>query len=301
MNVFLSWSGDKSKALAKALHDYLPVIIQQVKPWFSPEDIEKGSRWLSDLTQQLQNDGVAIICISRESLQSQWMLFEAGALSKAMDSSWVCPVLLDVTPTDLTGPLAQFQSTRISKDDIRRLLGTLNKRLQSTLTDSQIDPLHNALWPDFEKCVNQILSSSVPTPIHRNPSDLLGEILERVRGFERRLDDLQHDQLRMQSFNRSMDAFDSSIPAHNNSSSTVLKDRLEKFILRAAASEKRIKELVAIKHGEALTDDQRELLENKLESERNRLAQFDMEIRRHQLKLKRSLKFGRDLSRDGAP
>lgn len=42
-NVFISWSGDRSK-VAAALYDWLPMVAQTAEPWMSEEDIEEGSR-----------------------------------------------------------------------------------------------------------------------------------------------------------------------------------------------------------------------------------------------------------------
>ncbi len=187
MKVFLSWSGDRSRDLANALREYLPLVIQSVTPWFSC-DIDKGSRWLADLTDQLEKQSVAIVCVTPECVNSPWLLFEAGALSKALDASWVCPVLLDIEPSDIKGPLAQFQATRATKDDIRKLLATLNKRLDTPLTDSQIDRVHDSLWGDFEEKIKAIAKppAAIAAP-HRSQPDMLAEVLERVRGLERQL------------------------------------------------------------------------------------------------------------------
>lgn len=188
MQVFLSWSGSRSHALAAALNDYLPVVIQSVTPWFSPDDIDKGSRWLADLTDQLQKQSVAIVCITPESVNSPWLLFEAGALSKALEAAWVCPVLLDIEPSDIKGPLAQFQATRLTKEDVRKLLGTLNRRLEVQLGDAQIDKIHDVLWVEFEKKIKAIQKPKVEAAtVSRSQLDLLSEVLERVRGIERKI------------------------------------------------------------------------------------------------------------------
>ena len=40
--VFISWSGDLSKKIAEELRFWLPAVLQFVKPYFTPNDIEKG-------------------------------------------------------------------------------------------------------------------------------------------------------------------------------------------------------------------------------------------------------------------
>lgn len=51
---------------------------------------------------------IGIVCVTRESLQSEWLHFEAGALSGK-----TCLVfLVDLADGELRDPLAQFQYTK---------------------------------------------------------------------------------------------------------------------------------------------------------------------------------------------
>src|ERR1700674_605097 len=94
-NVFISWSGNRSKHVAVALRDWLPVVIQAAKPFMSSGDIDRGSRWLGELTTVLEVTKVGIVCLTPENLNSAWLLFEAGALSKTTDrGTRTCTYLL---------------------------------------------------------------------------------------------------------------------------------------------------------------------------------------------------------------
>jgi hypothetical protein len=118
MEVFISWSGTKSKALAEILKDWLPAVIQAVKPYYTPDDITKGTHWNTEISKKLESCRIGIICLTSDNFNAPWILFEAGALSKNLDKSRVCPILFDLDPADITGPLVQFQLTQFNKDDI---------------------------------------------------------------------------------------------------------------------------------------------------------------------------------------
>lgn len=111
MRVFISWSGEQSKQFAEALREWVPQVIQAARPYFTPNDIEKGARWLADIASELEASDLGLLCLTRDSLNSDWLLFEAGALSKSLDKSRVCPILFGISDADLTGPLKQFQNT----------------------------------------------------------------------------------------------------------------------------------------------------------------------------------------------
>ena len=56
--VFISWSGDLSNKLADAVSEWLPNVLQSVKPYFTPSDIEKGAKWASGISRELENSDV---------------------------------------------------------------------------------------------------------------------------------------------------------------------------------------------------------------------------------------------------
>src|SRR5215210_4427612 len=89
----------------------------------------KGTRWSDIVGQKLASSGVGILCVTPENADAPWLVFEAGALSNKFDDARVCPLLLDMSPEQLDGPLTQFQLTTTSEMDIRRLVSDINELL----------------------------------------------------------------------------------------------------------------------------------------------------------------------------
>lgn len=186
MKVFISWSGDLSRELAEALRDWLPAVLQSVKPFFTPNDVEKGARWGKDIAHELQASAIGIFCLTKENLTKPWLMFEAGALSKELDSSRVCPVLFGVDSADLEGPLVQFQASPFSETEMRKLIRTMNGFLgDQRLTDPVVNDVFNMWWPKLNEAVKKIIErhqSKVENPSEtRSDRDLLEEILELAR------------------------------------------------------------------------------------------------------------------------
>jgi len=132
MRVFISWSGDRSRELAEAVRKWIPSALQYVKPYFSPADIEKGSKWSSEIFKELSTSTVCIIVLTRDNIDSNWIMFEAGAISCTIEKARVCPLIFDIEETDLQGPLAQFQATKFVKQDVRQLFVTINSAAGET-------------------------------------------------------------------------------------------------------------------------------------------------------------------------
>jgi hypothetical protein len=181
MNIFLSWSGDRSKQIAEVLKKWLPYFVQAVKPWMSSSDIDKGTRWSTDIASKLAECTIGIICLTPENIEAPWIMFEAGALSKTLDKTHVCPLLFEMEPSDLKGPLVQFQTTKLIEEDFKKLIHTINKCLEDKISEAQIEESFNAWWPKVElelKNLSQPKKESLPK---RKDREILEEILEIVR------------------------------------------------------------------------------------------------------------------------
>ncbi len=161
MQVFLSWSGDKSGEIAQALFGWLPLMLQAVKPWISKRSISAGSNWLAELNNALAKSEAGIICVTRENLKEPWMLFESAALWKTVDKPFVCPYLIDLSTAELSGPLSQFQGLPANKEGTWKLVETLNSKLSQT---SQLHPetlpkVFKAFWPQLEGQIKEAIKN----------------------------------------------------------------------------------------------------------------------------------------------
>ena len=136
MKIFISWSGAMSRNVASVLHDWLPHVLPEVKPFVSA-DIGKGEHWSAALAQELEDTDFGIICVTPANLDSPWLNFEAGSLSKSVDHSYVVPFLFHVEPTAVKFPLAQFQAVVFGKEEVFRLLVDINKRLGHRVQQEQ--------------------------------------------------------------------------------------------------------------------------------------------------------------------
>ncbi len=185
MKVFISWSGARSNAIAKALHDWIPSVIQVVRPFMSEEDIRKGSRWAVEIAAQLKDARIGLICLTPENLEAPWILFEAGALSNKL-GDLVCTYLFELQPGDVREPLGQFNATKAEKEDTRKLMHTINGALdQGALSQSQLDGAFEMWWSELEKVLANIPDPEEKPAVQRDEREMIEEILEIARGLAR--------------------------------------------------------------------------------------------------------------------
>lgn len=187
MKVFLSWSEARSKAVAVALRNWLPLVLHYVEPWLSQQDIAAGERWSIELGAELNQSQYGIICLTPENITAPWILFEAGAISKSFSSSAVCPYLFDLDYSDIpTGPLSQFQGKKADSQSTKELLEAINFKARSPIDSKRLNDLFEMAWPKLEVELNAIPLPSTKITETRSQSEVLEDLVQSIRTIEAR-------------------------------------------------------------------------------------------------------------------
>lgn len=185
MNIFLSWSGEKSKKVAESLKIWLPSVIQTLKPFYSTKDISKGKKWDAELSKSLNETEFGIIILTEENRSAPWIMFEAGALAKNIETGRVCTFLFDIKDTDVVGPLSSFQNTKFDKKDVFKLLQDINDTLgELKISNEVLQRVFDKMWSDLESDMNKIKDTSIePKEDIRPDRELIEESLRILRNM----------------------------------------------------------------------------------------------------------------------
>lgn len=196
VSVFISWSGELSRQYAELLSRWLPRVIQAVDPFFSPDDIGKGSFWFGEITKKLSESAIGLICLTEENKNKPWILFEAGALNKGLSANRVCPILVDLEPKDVDEPLSKFQLTKMLKDDMFKLLKTINIALgEDKLSDIILEEAFSDTWDKFYQKFLDLINNTTEK-IEKYPKktndELIETMLDVVRAIDRKTDSMDN-------------------------------------------------------------------------------------------------------------
>jgi len=193
MKVFISWSGEQSRKIAEQLKIFIPRVIQSVEVFYSPEDIEKGQNWGRRLDKELAECNYGVVCLTPHNVSAPWIHFEAGALSKSLESR-VSALMVGVTPSDVKGPLARFQNTRCDEGDLYQLIQSINKQTENPLDEQRLKAAFNAFWSNLNAelaAINDQIESQPATETTVEESAVkdpaLEEILQLVRSMADKL------------------------------------------------------------------------------------------------------------------
>lgn len=81
--IFISWSGENSKEIAKELKNTLEKGIfgkSKLECFVSDVDISSGDDWWNKIKNELKECKLGIVCITKENIKAPWIFFESGAM-----------------------------------------------------------------------------------------------------------------------------------------------------------------------------------------------------------------------------
>ena|SRR2546421_838966 len=212
-NVFISWSGERSRHVAQALRAWLPMVLQTARPFMSKKDIDKGSRWHIELAKALEATKVGIVCLTPENQLASWLLFEAGALSKTVDrGTRACTYLLaGLKPQDVLAPLSEFQATEAQKEETRQLIQDVNVALGSAVHEPTLNELFDLAWPKLEAQLGSLPEPEREVPPRRQNADMIEEILNLSRAAAKSRESVERLDRYMPTFEILMRLLESNI------------------------------------------------------------------------------------------
>ena len=168
MDLFLSWSGETSKAVALALREFLPTLFPDVSPWMSAEDITKGGYWNDALRAALGRSRVVVACMTSSNLDSPWIHFECGRIAQSEPRPAVVPLMFHLPLPAVSPPLSQFQGAPTTLAGITGLVRAINGARGAPVPDAHCERELQRRWPKLARRLEAI----------PNPGEALGRMLD---------------------------------------------------------------------------------------------------------------------------
>lgn len=160
MKIFLSWSGERSHAVANVFAEWLPEVIQSVTPWLACEHMAKGASWLQEVKDGVESSGgMGLFFLTAEAMDAPWLWFEAGGIA-ALEQKKVATVLVGIEQADVEPPLNIFAGTKLDKPDLLRLVRDINARLSQRLSEPLLEKTFERAWPEFEAKLRSALQGA---------------------------------------------------------------------------------------------------------------------------------------------
>ncbi|KYF62448.1 hypothetical protein BE11_21825 [Sorangium cellulosum] len=156
----------------------------------SDMDIDAGERWAVEIGKELEACNFGIICLTEDNVASPWILFEAGALSKQMPVASICPYLIGLDFSGITGPLAQFQAKKAQVDHTLDLLHSINKRAAKPIDTERLAMLFERLWPVLERGLQSLPAPGPKSAVARSTHEIMEELVGTVRVLDHRFNKL---------------------------------------------------------------------------------------------------------------
>jgi TIR domain len=170
VKVFICWSGTRSQLFAMAVDELLKAVLGAEVEISISTKIAKGTEWFDELRNALNNADCGILCLTPEAIGSPWVHFEAGLLVRELGASpnpeiraererRVFPLLYDVEPGVVKGPLSSYQSTLATDaDDVLRLVEAIRQFMPQNpaLSRQDVRKICRNNWEAFQAKLDSI-------------------------------------------------------------------------------------------------------------------------------------------------
>ena len=150
MKLFLSWSGARSRQIANTYNKWIKYMFPTLETYISTEDIEPGRRWRESIESGLEETYFGMLFLTPENLESRWIYYEAGSLSKGKNDSHVIPMLYQLEAGKLQEPLSAFQSMNFEKHDMLKVVKTINREMAEVMEEPLLKEIFDKWWETWE-------------------------------------------------------------------------------------------------------------------------------------------------------
>lgn len=156
LNIFISWSGITGKQIAEKLK-YLMVNVMQFadgEVFLAPADISKGKAWRDELRTRLLESNSGIFILTPDTKPSEWMAFEAGAVSTKAGQKCLIPLLFGTSEGTIPKYLTEYQFANFHKEDYKDVFSSLG--MTDKLSQERID----CFWELFEPHCSRVVEDA---------------------------------------------------------------------------------------------------------------------------------------------
>ena len=169
--IFLCWSGDRSKEVARILKNSIGQIITGTEAVWS-EDIPSGKEWFPAIIEKTRSCEAAVICFTPENLDSPWMHFEAGAILNSIaarasaghgqeGTSGIFLFLFGAC--EAVGPFSQLQaSSATDRESVQRFFAELTRFLMGENSIQAATNKFTERWPALLEEFESLLRWELP-------------------------------------------------------------------------------------------------------------------------------------------
>lgn len=193
--IFISWSGDRAKAIAEILASWIPDVAPGATTWVSFGGIPKGAESDAKIQEMLDLTSTGIVVVNPENQFAPWLNYESGAIGAKAPRKAVWTVLDGMGFADLEKPLAVFQATVLSdKEDMAKLVAEINTRnpTEAGASADRVSRWFEGAWPALVSRIGAI-EEPAPAADRRDVADLVEEILELARATSQTVGDLSSE------------------------------------------------------------------------------------------------------------